>query len=331
MNYRRHLLALDDDELEQFVLRWAKVMAAPKYHHVERFSGSGDMGRDVVGFLTDQLHDGQWHNYQCKQYGRNLSVGSALLELGKIIHFSHQGAFTLPVEYTFVAPKGLSRPLEELIFSPNKLRQALIDNWDANCARKITKGKTIPLDAGLRAHLDTFAFNRVRRTSIDHILADDAAKPAMAAMFGTDPGKPPEGVVPLAVAQREARYAIELFLAYGEKDGCTYSEDDVVVHTVHGPHFSEQRERFYTADEFRRHYRDNTLGAEMAALEDEIYHGIIQKHREKYATALDRVEAVMGHAAVISPTGPLAVHARVQVRQGICHHLVNDERIKSWK
>ncbi|GBQ06418.1 ABC-three component system protein [Acetobacter cerevisiae] len=153
----------------------------------------------------------------------------------------------------------------------------------------------------------------------------------MAAMFGTDPGKPPEGVVPLAVAQREARYAIELFLAYGEKDGCTYSEDDVVVHTVHGPHFSEQRERFYTADEFRRHYRDNTLGAEMAALEDEVYHGIIQKHREKYATALDRVEAVMGHAAVISPTGPLAVHARVQVRQGICHHLVNDERIKSWK
>ena len=331
MNYRRRILEMDDVELEQFSLRWVKVMTSPRYHLVERFSDAGDMGRDVVGFLTDQLHEGPWHNFQCKQLGRNLNADTALVELGKIIHFSNQGCFILPEEYTFVAPRGLSRPLEELIFNPSKLKQEIIDKWGSHCAKKIEKGKTIPLDAKLLTHLKTFNFHRVRRVSVDHILSDDAAKPVMAAFFGIDPGAPPKGEIPADVAPTELRYAGELFHAYGDHDSCTYGQDDVLAHKAHGPHFAEQRERFYAADAFRRFYRDNTLGEETAALEDEIYHGVIQKHREPHASALARVEAVLGHAATIAPTGPLAGHARVQVRQGICHHLVNDERIKSWK
>lgn len=332
MDYSRPILTLDDAGLEIFVLRWAKVMTRPAYHHVERFSGSSDMGRDVVGFLTKHLHEGPWHNYQCKQLGhRNLSPGAALLELGKIIHFSHQGEFSLPEQYTFVAPRGLSRHLESLIFNPSALKQALIDRWDECCAKKIERGKTIPLEARLLAHLNAFHFTAVRRKSIDDILTDDAAKPALAAMFGTDPGSPPPGVVPPTVADEELRYARELLSAYGDRDKCTYCHDDIVAHDTHGQHFSEQRERFYAADSFKRFYRDNTLEEEIAAFEKEIYHGIEAKHRERHADPLARVDAVMGQAAVVSPAGPLARHARVQVKQGVCHHFINDERIKSWK
>ena len=323
---------MDDADLERFVRRWAKVMTNPTCHHVERFSGTGDMGRDVVGFLTKDLHQGPWHNYQCKQLGRrNLGVDVALLELGKIIHYSHRGEFILPEKYTFVAPRGLSRPLEALIFNPTKLKQALIDKWDEYCAKKIEMGQTIHLGPALLAHLSQFEFRGVRRTSIDEILADCAAKPAMAEMFGTDPGAPPRGVVPPVVESAELRYVGELFRAYGDRDNRTYCQDEIVVHANHGQHFSEQRERFYAADAFRRFYRDNTLDEEMASLEDEVYHGIIGKHREPHADSLTRVEAVMGQAAATLPSGPLARHARVQVRQGICHHFINDERIKSWK
>jgi hypothetical protein len=137
---------MDDADLERFVLRWAAVMTRPAYHHVERFSGTGDMGRDIVGFLTKQRHEGPWHNFQCKQLGRrNLATDIALLELGKLIYFSHQGAFVLPEQYTFVAPRGLSRTLEALLFSPSKLEQSLIDNWKASCATKIIRGQTIAL------------------------------------------------------------------------------------------------------------------------------------------------------------------------------------------
>jgi len=122
VDYSRDILALDDAELERFVLRWLQVMTSPKYHSTQRFAGAGDMYRVVVGFLTKACLEGPWNNYQCKQPGRrNLGVGSAFLDLGKILHFSHQKKFTLPEQFTFVAPRGLARPLEEPIFNPSAL------------------------------------------------------------------------------------------------------------------------------------------------------------------------------------------------------------------
>lgn len=291
MDYSRRILALDDADLERFVLRWAKVMTTPQYQSVQRFAGAGDMGRDVVGFLTKDLHEGPWHNYQCKQLGRrNLGVGTALLDLGKILHFSNRGKFTLPKQFTYVAPRGLSRPLEELLFNPSALKAAMVGKWNEYCATKIEKGKTIPMDAQLTAHIDTFDFSCVTRRSLDDILTDPAAKPALAAMFGTDPGSPPAGVVPSTVEPTELRYADALMGAYGERDQCTYAcHDDIIEHAVHGKHFFEQRERFYAADAFSRFYRDNTLAEEISALEDEMYHGVIEKYREQHADALARV------------------------------------------
>jgi hypothetical protein len=333
MDYSRHILALDDADLERFVLRWLTVMTNPKYESCQRFAGSRDMGRDVVGFLTKDRHEGPWHNYQCKQLAqRNLGVGTALLDLGKVLHFSHQKKFLLPDQFTFVAPRGLARTLEDLIFNPTELKRAIITNWDDYCATKIERGQTIPMDASLRAHIETFDFSRVDRRSLDDILVDPAAMPALAAMFGTDPGSPPQGVVPPTVAPHELRYADALLDAYGERDGCTYTDHDkIIAHAKFGQHFCEQRERFYAADAFARFYRDNTLAEETDALEDEVYHGIIEKHREAHADSLTRVNAVMAHAATVVPSGPLARHARVQVRQGICHHFVNNQRIPSWK
>lgn len=142
MDYSRDILALDDAELERFVLRWLQVMTVPKYHSTQRFAGAGDMGRDVAGFLTKARLEGPWHNYQCKQLGRrNLGVGTALLDLGKILHFSHQKKFTLPEQFTFVAPRGLARTLEELIFNPSGLKQAIITNWNEYWRRKSRRGK----------------------------------------------------------------------------------------------------------------------------------------------------------------------------------------------
>ena len=208
----------------------------------------------------------------------------------------------------------------------------MIDNWNDYCATKIEKGKTIPMDAALLAHVETFDFTCVDRQSLDDILADPAANPALAAMFGADPGSPPPGTVPPMVEVHELRYVDALMGAYGERDKCTYAcHEDITANAVHSQHFFEQRERFYAADAFSRFYRDNTLAEEIASLEDEMYYGVIEKHREPHADSLTRVNAVMGQAAAVHPGGPLARHARVQVKQGICHHFVNDKRLLSWK
>src|SRR5262245_60783617 len=79
--YDRQIIALGYDELEKFVREWA--LQKKEYKEVELFTGSGDMGRDVVGFLTKQRHEGAWHNYQCKQYGKTLPTALGIREVGK--------------------------------------------------------------------------------------------------------------------------------------------------------------------------------------------------------------------------------------------------------
>jgi hypothetical protein len=48
IRYDRLILLMDDDELEMFCRSWTEKKSG--YADVKRFAGSGDMGRDVVGF-----------------------------------------------------------------------------------------------------------------------------------------------------------------------------------------------------------------------------------------------------------------------------------------
>jgi hypothetical protein len=331
MDYSRDILAMSDKRLEQFVHRWARVMTARQYVDIQIFGDAGDMGRDVVGFLTKQRHEGPWHNFQCKQLARALQIDTALLDLGKVIYYSFLGEFTLPERFTFVAPRGTSRTLEHLLYNPTELKAKLIEDWPGYCRTKIVKNQVVELEGALLAHLEKFDFSCVDRMTLNDILADPAINPVLAVFFGADPGSPPPHTVPFEVGATELPYVTELVEAYGEREGCSYAaHHEIAAHPLYGIHFSEQRERFYEADAFSRFYRDNTLSDEMDALQGEIYHGVIEKHREPHADRLARVNAVMSQAASIPPTGLLAKHARVPVRQGICHLFVNDGKL-SWK
>jgi len=324
MQFHRLILALDDESLERFVRDWI-ARKTGDYVEVERFSGAGDLGRDVVGFRTKSRHEGPWDNYQCKQYGRTLQTSAALLELGKILHFAEQGAFTPPASYCFVAPRGMSRGLEALLFNPTSLRDELIAGWDANCATKISKGTTIPLSASLRNMIDAYDFSRVKRVTVDGMLDDSAVKPVLAKWFGADPGAPPKGIVPVQVDVREQPYLGQLIDAYGERTGSTFADPEAVAsHAEHGPHLQEQRTRFFEADAFNRFYRDNTLEDDLQALHEDVYHGVVGRYRGTHPDTLARVDAVMDQAAVVTPAGLLARHARIPVKQGLCHHFAND-------
>jgi hypothetical protein len=56
ISIERQILALTDDQLEQFVREWTSHKK--EYVEVQRFSGPGDKGRDVVGYLTKERHEG---------------------------------------------------------------------------------------------------------------------------------------------------------------------------------------------------------------------------------------------------------------------------------
>jgi hypothetical protein len=327
--YDRLIMALEDDELEKFVREWA--LQKKEYREVNRFTGPGDMGRDVVGFLTERRHEGPWHNYQCKQYGKTLPTDAGIREVGKVLYYSSRGHFTPPAAFFFVAPRGVNRNLRGLIDRPGELRQVLLDDWEKYCANGISEGVHIPLDPKVRALIKTWNFSLIRAISLDMMLSDSAAQPVLVSWFGADPGPPPAGTVPADIEAREMPYIQQLLDAYGEREGRTFEDyADVKDHTAHGPHIRTQRERFFFADAFSRFYRDNTMSGELDILRNDMLHGVIDKHRADHPDSLARVDAVMAQAANVHPSGALARYARVPVKQGFCHHFANEGQLR-WR
>lgn len=328
-SYDRDILALDDTQLEKFARQW--VSKKKGYYKITNFAGAGDRGRDVVGFLSSALHEGEWHNYQCKQLGKPLGTDEALSEIGKIFYYSKVGDFTLPTKMYFVAPRNLNRNLKTMVFNPSAFRKFFLENWEKYCAKTIVTGKEIGLDTKLGELVCGFDFANVEHIGLDELLEDSAAKSVLYDWFGADPGPAPVGVVPPTVQASELPYVGQLVDAYGEHAGLEFSShEDVAAHADYWQHFGLQRERFFDADAFNRFYRDSTSEEDIAGLRREVYHGIIDRYRANYADTLSRIDAVMSQAANVRPAGVLGHHARTTVKQGLCHHYVNDGELK-WK
>ena len=92
-----------------------------------------------------------------------------------------------------------------------------------------------------------------------------------------------------------------------------------------------QRERFYDADAFKRFYRDNTELDVLETFERDILHGVIDTCNANHIDALARVDSVMTQAAIVQVAGPLAQHAQVPVKQGVCHHFANEDRLQWFR
>jgi len=322
----RLVLAMPDKELENFVREWAELKKT--YAEVQKFTGASDMGRDVVGYLTKQRHEGPWHNYQCKQYGRTVPLDVGVREVGKILYYAFNGEFTPPTAYYFVAPRGVVRSLRTLISKPSEFKQKLISSWNEYCAKGIADKTTIDLTPDLQAFIEAWDFSQVQAVSVDEILADPAGTAVMVKWFGADPGPAPAGTVPTDIQSHEMPYVRQLLDAYGERDNCVFGEHcDVRTHEEFGPHLDMQRERFFDADAFSRFYRDNTMSEEIDTLHNDMIHGVADVHRVTHADSLSHVDAVMAQAANVHPSGVLSRYARVPVKQGICHYFANEGRL----
>jgi hypothetical protein len=323
----RQILAMTDTDLEQFVRDWVELKKKD-YVEIERFTGPGDRGRDVVGYLTKQRHEGPWHNYQCKQYGKPIPLGLGLSELGKVLYYASLGEFTPPTKFYFVAPRNVVRTLRALISKPSELQTALIAKWDEHCATKIIDKQNIPIDAKLKALVEQWDFSRVSVVTVDRLLADPAGQAVMVKWFGRDPGAAPVGKAPVALETREMPYVRQLLDAYGEREAQDFKDHEAVKdHAEFGTHLAMQRERFFDADAFSRFYRDNTMSEEIDVLNNDMLHGVIDVQRGNHDDSLSRCDAVMAQAANVQPSGALSRYARVPVKQGICHHFANEGRL----
>ncbi|MBJ8422536.1 hypothetical protein KTJ16_14040 [Acinetobacter bereziniae] len=327
--YQRPLLALDDKDLEIFIHDWVTKKIELYVDH-DNFTGAGDMGRDVVGFLTDQRHEGAWHNYQCKQYSKKITRPLALLEIGKILYYASQKHFIVPEKYFFIAPKGINRPLETLINNPSQFKMALINEWTEHCEGKIIKNSKVPLNDEILEVINKFDFSNIKALQVSQLLSDPDINSVLFKWFKHDPGEAPKGDVPLEVENTELEYVSQLVHAYGERAGVVFeSYKEIEDFDEHFSNFKIQRRRFYDAEAFQRYYRDNTAPQTVQQIKDDIFDGIIDNCTyASYKDTLEKIIAILGEVIKIQLSGDISSHTTNSVRQGLCHHLVNERKIK---
>ncbi|MGY3569344.1 ABC-three component system protein [Vibrio paucivorans] len=329
INYRRLILALDDTDLEVLVRKWAETQV-DKYCSYKRFGGKGDKGRDVVGFYTPMRHEGDWDNYQCKQYGKPLTLPQGMREIGKIMYYASIGDFSVPKNYYFVAPKGINGTFERYIDNPAQFQKELISTWSEHCELKISAAK-IPMSEKLKETINSFDFGKIHVVDLDTIVNDENYKAILVDEFGGELPSSPAYEVPTEIHSSEFTYVSKILEAYGENEGIEFSSVlDIQSHIDFSEDFIEQRERFYSAEVFKCFYRDNTVGDVLSSFENEILKGIKPTYRKKYGDGFECMCAVLEQAAVLSPTGKLSSLAKIDVKQGYCHHFVNNGNIRSW-
>ena len=322
---------MEENEFEQFTLEWIYACKSPLYERVVKIGGAGDKGRDVIGYFEDNTVD----YYQCKHYKEPLAPSNFYLEFGKLCYFTYKKEIKVPKNYYIVASNDVGSSLMSLIENPNKISEELIKNWDKHCKDKITKTVKVDLDDAFIAYIKAFDFSIVSTYPIAKIIDEHIHTVYGSIRFGGESVDIGEVKAPDDhFANYEMKYITALLKAYSE-------ELDVQIDTVEAlkaysrffTHFGRQRKDYYSAETIRRFVRDTlTDGKQFDVLKNEIYDGIIDVHEQAYESGYKRLVADLTQAVKINTTKSL-LDSKLNcvsnsVRKGVCHMLVNDDKIR---
>ena len=148
----------------------------------------------------------------------------------------------------------------------------------------------------------------------------------------------PRPPVPPNIEPQEMPYVDALMRVYGEIEG-THSIGPLNIDSYPSrqKHFKRQRFDYYAAEALRRGLRDAYEGSDedqFRALEDEVYDGVIDTYECEYDSGMDRLRHTLKQSVQISADKCFATHDTSWIgnseKKGMCHILVNDERIRGW-
>ncbi|MDR8240710.1 ABC-three component system protein, partial [Klebsiella pneumoniae] len=156
------------------------------------------------------------------------------------------------------------------------------------------------------------------------------ATPVHTARFGGGlPTRPASEKPPQEVAATESRYVTQLFGAYSEHTGTIVTDPSALPLPKLKDHFRRQREAFYEAESLRVFARDSVPPGTFEALLDDIHDGVIDTHDGNHADGYEKVCAVTKAARDMQITAnALIICTNPKDRDGICHQLVNEERLR---
>jgi hypothetical protein len=319
------------DEWEAFVLEWAHSLDS-RYELVEKCGGAGDMGRDVIATVSEDDPD-VWDNYQCKHYEHPLRPADIWLELGKAVYYSHQGEFTFPRRYRFVAPQGAGTTLIKLFKKPDDLKARLVGEWDKHCRNGITSTQDVVLEGALRDYLDALDFSVIGCIPAQRLVDDHRRTRWHVARFGGGlPQRPEAPEPPDKPVEKEVGYLTKLFAAYADHRGHPVENvNDLAGVNSLLRHYSRSRKEFYSAESLRGFSRDTLPLGSYETLQEEVLAGVQDILDGQHEDGYQRVLAVVQAARQLQLTRhALVPRLDVRDRGGICHQLANDREDVRW-
>lgn len=198
---------------EGFIEEWATSLENT-YRSVARFPGAGDMGLDVVGYITETTFAGGWDSYQCKHYDHPLRPTDAYVEIAKIIYYSFAGEFPVPRRHYFAASKGIGTTLAQLLSDPVRLKAETKKNWKQYCESSISSKLTMPLKGKFNKYFDAFDFSIFSSKSVAEVILGHSQTPFHSVRFGGGlPARPVVQGPPNEIAPTESRYIQQLYEA----------------------------------------------------------------------------------------------------------------------
>ena len=326
--------SLSEDEFEDLVLEWADGYLNSKYNKVRQYGGSGDKGRDIVGFYKN----GDIDIYQCKHYSTILSPSKFWIELGKLCHYTYTKQYKIPKSYYIVTTKGVGTKLLDYIDNPSEFNNLLIAEWKDKCEDKIKSTKTI-LTKEFKEYIKKFDFSIIKDKSPLELIKEHKKTAYYPQRFGGGLIKY-RNLIPKptqTIQKHELNYTTLLFEAYSAKMGVEIKNKKTLEGTSKdlAEHFEEERTSFYCTESLDRFSRDNFADLRTSPFEEMKEDSLLVLKSKlmlsTYIEALDRLEeAKLEILSQQFTSNPLHKEIRNLDKVGICHYLANEKSIK-WK
>jgi hypothetical protein len=323
-------------DFERVTLEWANGYLKeklPSVHEVQIRGGAGDKGRDVVVWLDPpSVKPRRWHLYQCKHYSSKLGGPKAIVEVGKLIYYTHIGELTVPEIYSFVTHKGVTGDLQDLLDDPEKMKAWVLKSWDQSCSATITSKATISLDDKLKNHIESFDFSIFSAKQPLDFIKEHATTHYHLAVFGAPLiERPPAPEPPSEVTAQERIYTEQLYLVIAERLQIPVtSVKDFLSDADMSLLFKRSRVSFFSAEGLKGLARDRMSDAAFFdSLLKEFEDGLFHTYSIKGPSGLQRLQTTLQAAQQLQlGAHVLAPHTNALDREGVCHHLVNNETIK---
>jgi hypothetical protein len=319
------------DEWEIFTREWQQGLAPLHgYQEVKRLGGAGDHGRDVIGLCSTAGCEGEWDNYQCKNYGAMLQTPAACSAAGKIIFHAFRGVFVPPRRCFFVAPKGPSMDLRDRLLKPSKFREEVINSWNTRVAGEVVEKQKHLLTGRLADYVQAYDFETFGYTTLDEMLDAHRLTAYWTERFGGLLPAPKPGETPDVIMPHETKYVGKLLEVYAEATGAEITcPNDLEAHSQWKGDLQKQRVKFFDAEAFMATYRDQTEPGTTETFADQILDAI-EPSLMITGTGLARLSTALTVAGNAKPASVLTPQAKTGMKQGVCHQLANDDRV-TWK